>query len=52
MALYYRSIFYRKHKKLNEKRPNYSKSRDCLSMETVTLENKAGVSYRYQLGRS
>ena len=41
-----------KHKKLNEKRPNYSKSRNFLSMETVTLENKAGVSYRYQLGRS
>ena len=35
-----------KHKKLNEKRPSYSKSRDCLSMETVTLENKAGVSCR------
>ena len=35
-----------KHKKLDEKRPNYSKSRDCLSMETVTLENKAGVSCR------
>ena len=35
-----------KHKKLNEKLPSYSKSRDCLSMETVTLENKAGVSCR------
>ena len=35
-----------KHKKLNEKRPSYSKYRDCLSMETVTLENKAGVSCR------
>ena len=35
-----------KHKKLNEKRPNYSKSRNFLSMETVTLENKAGVSCR------
>ena len=41
-----------KQKKLNEKRPNYSKSRNFLSLETVTLENKAGVSYRYQLGRS
>ena len=38
-----------KHKKLNEKRSNYSKSRDCLSMETITLANKAGVSYRYKL---
>ena len=35
-----------KHKKLNEKLPNYSKSRNFLSMETVTLENKAGVSCR------
>ena len=41
-----------KHRKLNEKHPDYSKSRNFLSMETVTLENKAGVSYRYQLGRS
>ena len=38
-----------KHKKLNEKRSNYSKFRDCLSMETITLANKAGVSYRYKL---
>ena len=38
-----------KHKKLNEKRSNYSKSRACLSMETITLANKAGVSYRYKL---
>ena len=38
-----------KHKKLNEKRSNYSKFRDCLSMETITLANKAGVSYRYEL---
>ena len=41
-----------KHRKLNEKHRDYSKSRNFLSMETVTLENKAGVSYRYQLGRS
>ena len=39
-------------KKLNEKRSNYSKSHNFLSMETITLANKAGVSYRYQLGRS
>ena len=35
-----------KYRKLKENRPNYSKYRDCLSMETVTLENKAGVSCR------
>ena len=38
-----------KHRKLNEKRYNYSKFRDCLPMETITLANKAGVSYRYKL---